>query len=696
MTVKSALNITAGIIGLLLCSLVLLVLLVDANSFKPRIEAMAKQQGIALNMRGDLHWAFWPAIGVAVQDVAIADLDTPQTPIAEVQKASFMVALVPLMKGDLQVKHLLVDGARIHLVVDAQGQGNWAKLLRQPPQADTSPAKAGVADEAADARAHNLKLAIEKVSLHHSQISYSNPAKNQQIDIANINLDMDNVNTQGKPFVVDVALETALGQAAAPIGLKIQLHNSVSLSNDLNALSLSAGKLQLDIAAKAAASLALSYNLKLEDINTSLRYQGDIALPGTNARQLLAAFGQSLPLANEKSLTDVRFSSDFSGDKQQLALERLHLQLDKTAFNGSLALSDFAKPSLKLKLAGDSLNLDDYLPPAAAPGAAAPAAKTPAKLPLGLLAALNVSARLELQELAAKGLHLQQPVLQLTVKNGQLQQALTSKLYAGSLHQQAQLRAQGDTANLQFEAHLLALEVAPLLKDLQLDKSLNLSGAVQLDATGESQASSAAQLVENMRAQAIFSGAKFRLAPLNVEQQFCQMVNLVNRETAPEQQWNAYTELRELSGKINLANRIITVESLTAGVQKLLLNAKGTINLAAGSYDFLLPLKIQRDANDSPTSITTSAQGCKVTSNYWAERGMSLLRCKGAYANIDPKSDCRPDKDQLNEVIKDFAEYKLKGKAEAKKTELLKKLDDKLGGGAKDLFKNLFKKKDGQ
>jgi AsmA protein len=92
-----------------------------------------------------------------------------------------------------------------------------------------------------------------------------------------------------------------------------------------------------------------------------------------------------------------------------------------------------------------------------------------------------------------------------------------------------------------------------------------------------------------------------------------------------------------------------------------------------------------------------------VTSNYWAERSMNLLRCKGAYAEINPGSDCRPDKDMLNALIKDFAEYKLKekhgAKIEEKKSELIKKLDEKLGGEgaaqkAKDTLRSLFKKKE--
>lgn len=82
---------------------------------------------------------------------------------------------------------------------------------------------------------------------------------------------------------------------------------------------------------------------------------------------------------------------------------------------------------------------------------------------------------------------------------------------------------------------------------------------------------------------------------------------------------------------------------------------------------------------------------------------MNLLRCKGKYAEINPASDCRPDKDMLNALIKDFAAYKLKekhgAKIEEKKSELIKKLDEKLGGEgaaqkAKDTLRSLFKKKE--
>ena len=161
--------------------------------------------------------------------------------------------------------------------------------------------------------------------------------------------------------------------------------------------------------------------------------------------------------------------------------------------------------------------------------------------------------------------------------------------------------------------------------------------------------------------------------------------------------------MRELAGKVSFAKHVVTIETFTTGVEKLLLSLSGNINLSEKSYDFLLPLKLMKAANDVEENSSTSADGCSLGSNYWAERGMSLLRCKGSFAAINPLKDCHPDKEALAALAKDYAEYTLREKhgekIEAKKAELMKKLDDKLGGEgsaekARTLLKKLFKKHD--
>ena len=98
-------------IGFVLLALILLVLLFDPNMFKPRIEALAREQGVALNINGDLGWTLWPSLGIDVSDVRVAALSAPDKPIAQLEEASLLLAIKPLFSGDVVVHHVLVDGA---------------------------------------------------------------------------------------------------------------------------------------------------------------------------------------------------------------------------------------------------------------------------------------------------------------------------------------------------------------------------------------------------------------------------------------------------------------------------------------------------------------------------------------------------------------------------------------------------------
>lgn len=699
MSIKSVLKIAAFVLVGLIALIIVLVLVVDANKFKPRIQDAAAKQGIALNMRGDLSWTLWPSIGLVVNEVSIADSDAPQKIIADIKKASFLVALVPLLQGDAQVKHVLVDGAVIELDVDEKGEGNWKKFIKKQDKS--------AAETKASAEVKELNLAIEKISVHNSQVTYTNLASGKKFALKNINVDMDDVNIKGTPFDVKLAAESEVtdGKANTTTTIKTILHTSLAIGEGFNSVTLDNGDVQLELHAADTAAIKLTYSLKLDELKNKLSYQGKFAIPATNLKQLMAVFGVKHVTANPKALSEFSVSSDFKGDKKHVNLSGVQLQVDKTHFKGSLGLADFASKALAVDLQGDEVILDDYLAPKTDEKTQIAATGTGDEplIPVEILRTLNADIKLSFNKLTFTDLALEKPLLTLNSKNSILRQQLNANAYSGTIHQKTEVDTRNNNPQLQFEAVLQGVEVAPLLRAKKLDEKLKLTGAIEANARGQAAGVSKNKIMESLTANSTFSGVEMQLAPLNIEQQFCKFIALVNREEAPVQAWNGYTELRELSGKITMAKRVINIESLNAGVEKLLLGSNGNINLVNGSYDFSLPLKLVRDANDTPTSITTSAQGCKVTSNYWAERSMNLLRCKGKYAEINPASDCRPDKDMLNALIKDFAAYKLKekngAKIEEKKSELIKKLDEKLGGEgaaqkAKDTLRSLFKKKE--
>lgn len=677
---KILLKSLAALVVVVLLAAFALVFLVDANRFKPRIEAIAKDQGIALQINGDLGWDLWPSLGVAVNEVRVAALEAPDQPIAEIQQASLMLALMPLFSGDFQVDHIAVDGAVISLNVDANGKGNWEALSKS--ELPAKPTQSTQSEPAADA---NLKLEIQHISLSNSKVNYSDAQSGQTIALRDINLTMSDVNTRAEPFALDLSFVMELAQVGADkLELQAVLKNTISVDDAISNITLADGKLQAEIIGSDTAEIALDYALIITDLQKELAYKGDIKLTEMNARKLLVALGTELETANKDALSKVEFSSGVDGNSKKVKLDNINVVLDNTNFSGSIGITDFSTGALKLVLEGDEINVDDYLPPPAEiteQSAAAPAEDTP--LPLDDLRGLNINAKLALKKMIVNKIALENVALKVLAKNGMIEQNLTANAYAGAITAKGQLDARGQQAQVQFDAGVEGLELEPLLKDMAMDSKFGLQGAVQARALGSTQGNSVNQLMKSLRSNATFSGAQVRLLPINLEQQFCKLVNLVNKTEDTAKVWDEFTAMNELSGSIKWRDEIITIDTFKAGVEKLQLGSTGKINLATDEYDIFLPFKLLKDKTDTITAdqvaVTTSAGGCSIGSQYWLERGMELLRCKGSFGTINPLSDCRPDSELLVELTKDYAVYKLKEKHgekyEEKKDELKQKVE---------------------
>ncbi|MDZ4260990.1 MAG: AsmA family protein, partial [Pseudomonadota bacterium] len=441
---KILLKSLAALVVLVLVAALALVFLVDANRFKPRIEAIAKDQGIALQINGDLGWDLWPSLGVAVNEVRVAALEAPDQPIAEIQRASLMLALMPLFSGDFQVDHIAVDGAVISLKVDATGKGNWEALSNSD-----KPVQSASSEPAADA---NLKLDIQHISLSNSNVNYSDAQSGQSIALRDINLAMSDVNTRAEPFALDLSFVMELAQAGADkLELQAAVKNTISLDDAINNINIADGKLQAEIIGSDTAEIALDYALDITDAQKEMNYKGDIKLTEMNARKLLAALGTELDTANSDALSKVAFSSGVDGTAKKVKLDNLKLVLDNTNLSGSIGITDFSTGALKLVLEGDEINVDDYLPPPSETpeqAAAAPSDDTP--LPLEDLRGLNINATLALKKLIVNKIALENVALKVLAKNGMIEQNLTANAYAGAITAKGQLDARGQQAQVQF------------------------------------------------------------------------------------------------------------------------------------------------------------------------------------------------------------------------------------------------------
>lgn len=694
---KRLFKLLAALVLVVIIGAVALVFLLDPNIFKPRLEALAQTQGLELRIDGNLGWQLWPSLGLEVRDVRVASAADPHTSLMNLEQASLRVETWPLLSGRVQVHEILLQAPSLNLIVNEQGRGNWESLLSESASEATgpeTPAPEEDAAEASEAPGLALELAVERISLSEATLNYRDMASGQSLTLAPLNLDVTGFNLQGKPFDLALGWQAQITDpdwGAEPLRLQGQVSGQTTLAQDFDRLQLNQGQLSLELArAGASDRVTLNLGLSAEKLLSEPSYTGQLSLASFNLKQMMLLL--SLPpieTENPRALTRLGLDLDFEGNTTSLVLDPVQLTLDDTQIKGSIAVTDFEAQALRMNLVGNQMNLDDYLPPAPVEEVEPdPADGDQELIPLDLVRELDLDLRLGFDALTLTGLKARDIQLRVLAEDGvvTLEQAQLQS-YEGELQADGRLDARGETASLDFAAQLQGLELAPLLKDLELDQEMQLSGALQGDLQGKTRGLTMNQLMDELTAEANFSGAQIRLAPLNIEQQFCQIVRLASRaESDPNQTWSDYTQLTELSGKAIIQNQVMELKEVRAGVERLTLGVQGQVDLREALVDLTLPLRLG--------SESTSDQGCQVTSNYWIDRSLSLLRCQGSLDAFNPARDCRPDKEGLSQLAQDFARFKLEDKAKGKVDEKTQKLEEKakekVGEDAVEGLKKLF------
>lgn len=648
---KRLLKILLVLLLVLILAVGALLVFFDPNTLKPRIEAMAREEGVALTIEGDLGWQLWPSLGVEVNGVRLASPDAPDAPIARLERAGLSLAIRPLLGGEFEVHRVGIDGANIDLRVDANGRGNWEFLL--PDEA------AGVQEPAVDESEKSpLQLGVERLYLSDSSLSYVDERSGQDISLSDFNLELTGFNLLGDPMDLSLSWRGRFSDGETTLDLGGELQQPLELSADMSRLALPDGRLDLVLGEGSATSrLRADYQLELTGLDGELRYSGELALAEFSPRKTLIALGQTPPeTASPDVLQRLSLDANFGGSASAMAVDTLTVQLDDTRLAGRFAITDFESAAMELSLTGDRLNADHYLP---APVDEDEVPEGPEAtgdeelIPLELVRALNLQLSLELEQLVIAQMLLSQLQLQLAAADGVVElRRFDAVAYEGDIATTGQLDARGETAQLRLDGDLRELQLAPLMSDLELDEDIRFSGALNADLQGTSRGVTYNELLAALESQAQFNGVQVRAEPLNVEQRFCELATLVSSGESIERDWPPYTEMRRLSGQAKVADEVLTLESFSAGVEQLALNARGTINLASGAFDFTLPLTLEDES--------TSEDGCTLRSNYWVDRSLSLLRCRGELATLDPLSDCGPDSRGLRDLTADFAEHRLR------------------------------------
>ena len=194
------------LIGLLLLGLLLLLVAAgfaltqffDPNDYKDEIRDLAREHAnLELELNGDIGWSLFPWLGIEITDAKVASASTPDQPFADLRLLGLSVQVMPLLRKEIQMSDIRIDGLNLNLQRNAAGRGNWedigqaqqtdasASTAAQTQQADTEPAST----TAQPARSNTpLKLDINSLIVNGARIDYQDEQSGQQFNLESVQL----------------------------------------------------------------------------------------------------------------------------------------------------------------------------------------------------------------------------------------------------------------------------------------------------------------------------------------------------------------------------------------------------------------------------------------------------------------------------------------------------------------------------
>lgn len=183
----------------------------DPDDLKPRlVEVVREQSGLELALEGPLTWSFYPRLGVGVER---AEAWLPEQQIEEDESflafrhAEVSLAFAPLLRGEIAIDGLILDGMRLNLERDEDGRGNWESLIERLSERSAE-AEEVLAPASAGPHPGGLSVAlnIASVQVRGGDVSFRDLGLEQELHLGNVEITGSNVNPS-RPFPMRVTYQ---------------------------------------------------------------------------------------------------------------------------------------------------------------------------------------------------------------------------------------------------------------------------------------------------------------------------------------------------------------------------------------------------------------------------------------------------------------------------------------------------------
>jgi AsmA protein len=709
--------VAAGLIGLIVIALVLVLVFVDPNDYRDDIEKMVEQKtGRELTLDGKLKLSVFPWIALETGTASLGDAPGfgPE-PFISIKEAHVGVRLLPLLRGKIEVGNVKLDGARIRLITDESGRENWADLGKseaQPaPQAESGtteiPTIAGLEISDAAVVMENRKEKSRR-EVRDFQLKTGKLASGETFPLTlEFVLDQDRSLVVKVKLAADVTADlernahrlaepkidlTVSGQGYPADGVPVQVR-AKSLQADVGQKLYRLDGLEIKTTWQSdglpAAGVPVAFNAK--DCNVNLASQtlelagleadaagaritgaltgaeildapalrGSIRLEPISLREWLPKLGIDAPqTADPNVLKQLSFAGNVQLTKSSAEVGDIVMKLDDTTLRGMLGVADFTSKALRFDVNIDRINADRYLPPASdQPQKEAQA--PPTEIPVDMLRTLNARGQMTIGEAKFAGMTFTKLRLGVNAREGKVRlNPSEAAMYGGQYRGDIGIDATGKVARVTLDEHVSGVNFAPLFKDLFESQRFSGKGSANIKLAGEGRNSD--DLMKTLDGTLDFNVADGALEGADLWYEIRRARAGLKQQAVPARDAGPpRTPFSAMTGTGTMNDGVLKNNDLNIAMQYLKVTGQGAVDLPRSSLDYRLVanvLKIPREGADA-TQMQDMVD--------------AQIPVKVSGSLSDPK--VRPD-----------LENYLKGEVKKKVEE---KLKDKLGDKLKDIFK---------
>jgi AsmA protein len=661
--------ILSGLIVLFALLLIAVTIFVNPNDYKGRIEQEVKAStGRDLNLQGEIKLSVFPWIALQLGPVSLGNPAGFGTdPFVSVQHAALRVKLLPLLRKDLQVGKIEIDGLDLRLKKNAAGKGNWEDFGQKnsapaPSQASTGSSLPASLQDLGGVVLKDSRISYNDIVMSKVNVDIGSVAQRTAVPVK-ASFDVD-TGPDGSQTSFTSAFDFKLDSAAKKYGLAaVALSGELKQKADAAALpwKVAASSVDIDLGAqtlKAPAfsaqfgAAALAGSLSADKIIDAPSFRGSFKLEPLMLREFMAKLGEDLPKTrDEKALSKLAASTDFEYGSNAVRFDKLDFQLDDTQLRGALAVTNIDSKAITFDLSIDHIDLDRYRAPESA--AAQPAAKPdqkPADLPTAAARALRINGNFSMGTAKAAGLALSNLRLTIEAKDGVVHLfPIKADLYGGEYSGDITYDAHEAVPTVKLDQQLTGVDMAPLLKDGVKSERLSGRGTATMKLAGVGKTSDA--VIQNLSGRVEANLVNGAVNGIDLWYEISRAQALLKQQAMPAGSDGKRTKFDTFKMSADVAGGVATTKDLNIASQNLRVTGGGTSNLVTKAIDYHVVATILK--------ASPSAPGTDLSQLTLADIPVEISGTMD-----DPKA--RPDlqgilKSKLKQKLQDTIQDKLKG-----------------------------------